>query len=72
MKLSLTLIVQWHFQFIVRLILADLLTDEVGIGTKDEKIAIAKAQMKEQLVSQINCDNMYNGDNFAIVLRYDH
>ena len=30
--------------------LADLLTDEVEL-TKDEKIAIAKAQLKEQLVS---------------------
>ena len=30
--------------------LADLLTDEVEL-TRDEKIAIAKAQMKEQLVT---------------------
>jgi len=30
--------------------LADLLTDEVEL-TKDEKIAIAKAQLKEQLVT---------------------
>jgi len=30
--------------------LADLLTDEVEL-TRDEKIAIAKAQMKEQLLT---------------------
>ena len=32
---------QWHFQFIVQKILADLLTDKVE-QTREEKIAIAR------------------------------